>query len=234
MLQQHSSYLFFVSNRAYLVADPSFSPSPGFIYPPVMIPPWLPTFIWTDYRLAVLVTVVLPIALLIWAFVQKAEAMQNLLLIYWRVASLLAITVYLLIAAIPIGFVTGWLSRILIPLSLWFWVDLNEEIAEHPQSPLKLVFNAWRWAVSVYCLLGAILFVPTLRCALTRSEALINDAYCRLWLEPVWVFKAFFHANTRPYFLGFLALVALGIYVLYFGYFVFIRLGKQGRSATGQ
>lgn len=199
-----------------------------------MIPSWLPTLVWTDYRLALLVTVLLPLALLIWAFVQKAEAMQKLLFIYWRVASLLAITVYLLIAAIPIGFVTGWLSRILIPLSLWFWVDLNEEVAEQPQSPLKLVFTAWRWAVSVYCLVGAIVFAPALRCGLSRSEALINDAYCRLWLEPVWAFKAFFHANTRPYFLGFLALVALGVYILYLGYFVFIRLGKQGRSATGQ
>jgi hypothetical protein len=192
------------------------------------------TLVWTDYRLAVLFMVLLPIGLLIWALVQRAEAIQRLLMIYWRVSSLLAITVYLLIGALPIGFITGWLARILIPTALWFWVDLNEEIAEQPASPLKLSFTAWRWAVSIYNLIGAIVFLPALRCALQKSEALINDPFCRLWLEPCWAFKNLFHPTTRPYFLAFLALVALGIYVLYFAYFVFFRFSKQGRSALEQ
>jgi hypothetical protein len=37
----------------------------------------------------------------------KAEAVQRLLTIYWRVASLLLITLYLLIAALPVGFILG-------------------------------------------------------------------------------------------------------------------------------
>ncbi|MGI0489409.1 DUF3177 family protein [Pantanalinema rosaneae CENA516] len=197
-------------------------------------PSWLPSLVWTDYRLAVLVTVIVPLVLLIWAAVQKSEAIQHLMVIYWRVASLLAITVYLMIAVIPAGFIVGWLARILMPIALWFWVDLNEEISDLPTSRLKLSFTSWRWAISLYGVIGAIAQIPTLRCAFESSEALINNPFCRVWLEPTWLFREFFHPNTRPYFLGFLALVALGIYVLYLGWFVVVRLGKQGRSATGQ
>lgn len=197
-------------------------------------PSWLPSLVWTDYRLAVLFTVLVPLVLLIWAVVQKSEAIQKLLMIYWRVASLLAITIYLLIGALPIGFISGWLARILIPIALWFWVDLNEEIVEQPSSRLKLTFTSWRWAVSIYCVVGALTQIPVLRCALLRSDALLKEPFCQIWLQPPWAFRALFHATTRPYFLAFLALVALGIYALYLGYFVLIRLGKQGRSATGQ
>lgn len=195
-------------------------------------PSWLQPLVWTDYRLAVVLTVLVPIALLIWALVQRAEAIQRLLLIYWRVASLLAITVYLLIGALSVGFLSGWFARILIPLSLWFWVDLNEEISEQPSSPLKLGFTSWRWAVSIYSLAGAIVQIPALRCALMKSQDLVNDPFCRTWLEAPWGFQQVFHSTTRPFFLGFLGLLALGIYTLFFGYFVLFRLGKQGRSAT--
>ncbi|MBD2019784.1 DUF3177 family protein [Leptolyngbya sp. FACHB-36] len=197
-------------------------------------PSWLPSIVWTDYRLALLFTVLIPLALLVWAFVQKFEAVQTLLTIYWRVASLLAITVYLLIGALPIGFLSGWLAGILIPLSLWFWIDLNEEIADQPPNQLKLAFTSWRWAVSVYCVVGAIAQIPTLRCALLPAEAVVKDSMCSVWLAPPWAFREFFHAGTRPYFLGFLGLVGLAVYVLYFSYFVLMRLNKQGRSATGQ
>ncbi|MBL1174744.1 DUF3177 family protein [Pantanalinema sp. GBBB05] len=197
-------------------------------------PSWLPSLIWTDYRLAVLVTVIAPLVLLIWAVAQKSETIQHLLVIYWRVASLLAITVYLMIAVIPAGFITGWLARILIPVALWFWVDLNEEISELPTSRLKLSFTSWRWAISLYSLIGAIAQIPALRCALIPSDVIVKNPFCRVWLEPTWLFRELFHPNTRPYFLGFLALVGLAIYVLYLGYFVFARWGKQGRSATGQ
>ena len=197
-------------------------------------PPWLPSFVWTDYRLAVLLTVIFPLTLLIWAFVQKNNAIQHLLAIYWRVASLLLITVYLFVGAYPIGFISGWFARILISLSLWFWVDLNEEIVEQPKSYLKLIFTSWRWGVSVYLVLGAIAQIPWLRCAFLPSQQVVADQACRLWLQPPWAFREFFNAGMKPYTLGLLAMLALGAYVLCLGYFVFFRLGKQGRSATGQ
>lgn len=192
--------------------------------------PWLQPLVWTDYRLAVLFAVILPLVLLIWSFVQKAEAMQRLLTIYWRVASLLAITIYLMIGGIPVSFVSSIMARILIPISLWFWVDLNEEINDQPRSPLKLTFTSWRWAMSVYSILGALFTIPFLRCALSR-EAIATPS-CRVWLEPPLLYKEYFHANSAAQFLGFLGVVCLIIYVICLGYFVFVKLGRHGRSAT--
>ncbi len=196
-------------------------------------PSWLPSLVWTDYRLAVLFTVLFPLALLIWSFVQKSESIQHLMIIYWRVASLLVITVGLLIAAIPLGFLTGWIARILIPLSLWFWVDLNDEINEQPKSSLKLAFSSWRWGVTIYSLLGAIAAIPALQCAFLPSKQMISQPFCNIWLQPPWIFKQYFISGMKPYTIGLLSTLALVIYILYLGYFVFVRLGKQGRSATG-
>jgi len=196
-------------------------------------PSWLPSLVWTDYRLAVLFTVLFPLALLIWAFVQKSESIQHLLIIYWRVASLLVITVGLLIAAIPLGFLTGWSARILIPLSLWFWVDLNYEINEQPKSQLKLAFSSWRWGVTLYSILGAIAAIPALQCAFLPSKQMIDQPFCHIWLQPPWIFQQYFMGGMKPYTIGLLSTLALVIYILYLGYFVFVRFGKQGRSATG-
>lgn len=195
-------------------------------------PSWLPTLVWTDYRLAVLLTVLVPLVLLIWGFGQKIDAITRLLVVYWRVASLLLITVYLFIGAYPVGFISGWMARLLIPVSLWFWVDLNEELAELPQMPIKLVCQVWRWAVSVYLVVGAIAQIPTLRCAFLPSQQMVADASCRIWLDPPWLFREFFGGGMKPYTAGLLAMIALIFYVLCLGYFIFVRLRKQGRSAT--
>ncbi|MGF1492389.1 MAG: DUF3177 family protein [Microcoleaceae cyanobacterium] len=195
--------------------------------------PSLTEWVWADYRLAVLLTVVIPLVLIVWAFVRRAEMIQQLLTIYWRVASLLAITVYLMIAALPISFVSALASRILIPISLWFWVDLNEELNEMQPSLLKTAFLSWRWAVTLYNVVGAILFVPSVRCAFLSRPELIEQESCRIWLDPPWRFREIFHANLTPQFLGFLAVVGLVIYLLCLLYFVLVKLRRQGRSATG-
>jgi hypothetical protein len=185
-----------------------------------------------DYRLAVLFTVLVPLILLAWAFVQKAEAIQRLLTIYWRVSSLLAITVYLLIAAIPVGYISGTIARVLIPIALWFWIDLNEEIDDQPTGALKLTFNSWRWAMTIYSLLGAIASIPFVQCAFSR-EALATPL-CTIVREPPLLFREYFHANSTPQFLGFLGVVGLIFYVVCLSYFVLFKLGKQGRSALPQ
>ena len=194
---------------------------------------WFRPLVWMDYRLGVLLTVIIPFILLIWVSFERQEAMQRLLIIYWRVASLLMIAVYLLIAGWKIGFIVGLAARILIAISLWFWVDLNEEIRDIPQSLLKLVFTSWRWAMTAYCILGAIgksFFVP---CGLSSTTA--KSAFCQVWLEVPSVYRNFFHNKPgNEGFLGFMGSVGLVIYIIYLAYFVLIRLGKQGRSALEQ
>jgi Protein of unknown function (DUF3177) len=191
---------------------------------------WFRPLVWMDYRLAVLFTVIIPIILLIWVFVQKAEAMQRLIMIYWRVSSLLLISLYLMIGEFGVSFISSLMARILIPICLWLWVDVNDEIEYQQSGPLKLIFTSWRWAVSVYCVLGAIASLPFLGCAF--SETAIKTPYCRVWFEAPLLFKEYFHANSKPAFLGFLGIISLIVYVLYLSYFVLVKLGKQGRSAT--
>jgi Protein of unknown function (DUF3177) len=187
--------------------------------------------VWLDYRLALIFTVLVPLILLVWAFASKADAMQRLLIIYWRVSSLLAITAYMAIASLPISFVSGAIARLLIPASLWFWADLNEEIDDRQSSPLKWALTAWRWAITVYCPLGVLFQSPALKCAGLQAETLVDTPICRAWLEAPWGYKAWFHPHGSPQFLGFVGIVGLVVYTLYFAYFVLIRLGRQGRSA---
>jgi hypothetical protein len=193
---------------------------------------WYRPLVWLDYRLAVLITVFIPITISIWSLVKGSQAVQRLMIIYWRVASLLAITVYLLIPGWQIGYATGFVARFLIPISLWFWVDINEELEDLPQRSLKLGVTAWRWAISVYCVIGAIAFLPFLSCAFTSEPSVV--ASCAIWLEAPLRYKEIFHNESTLGFLGFLGMSGLTIYVLYFLYFVLMRLGRQGRIAMQQ
>lgn len=190
------------------------------------------SLVWTDYRLALLFAVFIPLTLLIWSWVKKSEPISLILTIYWRVASLLAITVYLMIGGLSIGFITALLAKVLIPVGLWFWADLNEEIREQPKRSLNLGFNAWRWALSAYCAVGIVVQLLFIRCAF--SSALFSSDACQTWLEPSLMFKDYFHAGLTRGFLGFWGIVGLVIYAAYLGYFLFIKLGRQGRSALNQ
>jgi hypothetical protein len=199
----------------------------------------LRSLVWTDFRLALLFTVLMPLALLAWAMVKRARSITSLLIIYWRVASLLLITLYLMIAENPMGYVLGVPGLLLMLISLWFWVDLNEEISDglrpalgHRQGSLKLCFSSWRWGVSAYALVAALGQIPWVRCALDGSSQ-----ECQLWLQPALGFGKFFHSDLGDPKVGgrleFVAIVGLVIYGLYFLNFLALRLGKKGRSATG-
>lgn len=194
---------------------------------------WFRPLVWMDYRLGILLAVIVPLVLLIWASFQRQEAMQRLLIIYWRVASLLMITVYLLIPDWKVGFISGFAARVLIPISLWFWVDLNEEIRDIPKNSFKLFFTSWRWAMTAYCILGAIAKAIFLPCGISVTRATTD--FCQVWLEAPQAYRNFFHTKSgNEGFLGFLGAVGLIIYIIYLAYFVLIRLGKQGRSALEQ
>jgi Protein of unknown function (DUF3177) len=190
----------------------------------------LRSLVWTDFRLAVFFSVFCPLGLLVWAIYKRAKPITHLLIIYWRVASLLAIAVYLMMGQSTIGFVAGFAALFLIPVSLWFWVDLNEEV-EDRRGTLKLMMNGWRWGITIYCAIAALLQVPYLKCAI--SSAAVTAKECQVWLEPSLVLKSMFHAGIRPEKLSFLAIMALVFYGLYLGYFLLFKLTKQGRSATG-
>ena len=68
------------------------------------------TLVWLTYRLGATIALGLPLILLIWAGVRRDPALVRLLSIYWKVASLLAISVLLLTDQRPIGYVTALLA----------------------------------------------------------------------------------------------------------------------------
>lgn len=193
---------------------------------------WFRSLVWMDYRLAVLFTVLIPLVLFIWAFVQKADGIQRLLTIYWRVSSLLMITVYLMIGGFGVSFISSLMARILIPISLWFWVDLNDEIQYASDEALKFVVTSWRWAISIYCAFGALLTLPFLGCAF--SETALQTPYCKVWLEAPLLYKNYFHGDTLNRDLGFAGIIGLVVYIACLAYFVIVKLGKQGRTAAPQ
>lgn len=187
---------------------------------------------WTDSRLALLFSVFIPLALLIWAALKQIPSIQRLLIIYWRVASLWMISAYLLIPVWEIGYLTSLAARILIPISLWFWVDLNDEIKDLPKTKLKLAITSWRWAMTLYCILGAILNGFFVSCGFSPAPS--EETLCRIWLEGPWQYKALIHPNVTTGFLGFLGMTGLIVYIIYFAYFLLFRLIKQGRIALEQ
>jgi len=190
----------------------------------------LRTLVWTDCRLALVFLLLCPFGLLVWAIIENAQPLSRLLVIYWRVASLLLITMYLMMAQVPLSFITLFLALLLVPASLWFWVDLNEEIDDR-RGKLKVALTAWRWATTLFCLVSAVGLSPSLGCA--GSNAAIATPQCQVWLEPAYGVAAFVHSSSSVGRINILAMLALILYGFYFGYFLLFRLSKQGRSATG-
>ncbi len=186
----------------------------------------LEAWVWWDYQVAVLLTVIVPLVLLIWGYVLKFTPLLQLLIVYWRVSSLLAITVYLMIAEFPISFLTGTLARALIPISLWFWEDLSQGILAVPGGATRC-FQIWRWLLSVYMGIGFLFSAAFLPCGFQPPLS----ASCRVWLQPPLAFKQIFHPETPVETLGLAGLIGLlayGIYSLFFLWRMGQRMGNEG------
>mgnify|MGYP006220117365 CR=1 FL=1 len=111
--------------------------------------------VWLTYRLAATFALGLPLVLLVWSSVRREASMVRLLSLYWKVASLMGISLLLLTDQRPLGYLTAVVAPLLMLVSVWFWVDLNEELEDLPAwRPLPLTVRLWRWALSGFaCLL---------------------------------------------------------------------------------
>ena len=196
------------------------------------------TLVWLDYRLAAVFAVGLPLVLLLWAAWKQEQALVRLMGIYWKVASLLLITVLLLTDNTPLGYLLAFLAQLLVVVSVWFWVDLNEELDDLPPwRPLPFAIRAWRWGLSVYGVLGALLSALALDCV----RGGVTRPICRVWLEApddlhggaASVFNFLFGGSWTGViaaFVGYVALVGYGVGLLQW---LLVRLPKQGRVAGG-
>ena len=196
------------------------------------------TLVWLDYRLAALFAIGLPLVLLLWSAQRQERALQRLLGIYWKVASLLLIAVLLLTDNRPLGYLVALLAQLLMVVCLWFWVDLNEELADLPPwRPLPFVVRAWRWGLSVFGVLGSALSALALSCV----RGGVTRPFCHAWLEApddlhggfARVFGFLFGGSWTGAIAAFVGYLALVGYVVGLSQWLLVRLPRQGRVAGG-
>ena len=191
--------------------------------------------VWLTYRLGATVALGLPLVLLVWAIWRREPVVQRLMGLYWKVASLMAISLLLLTDERPIGFLTALVAPVLMAMSVWFWVDLNEELADQPLwRPLPLTVRLWRWAFSGFAVLSVGMSITALGCL----DAPGLNA-CAPWLEAPQrmhrVAEVMFDfvfggewTRTVSAFLGYAALVA---YLAGALQWLLVRLPRYGRVA---
>ena len=75
--------------------------------------------VWLTYRLAATFAVGVPLVLLIWSAWRREPLVLRLLGIYWKVASLMAISLLLLMDQRPLGYATAVVAPVLMVISIW-------------------------------------------------------------------------------------------------------------------
>lgn len=191
--------------------------------------------VWLTYRVAATFAVGLPLVLLIWSAWRKDAMVLRLMGLYWKVASLMAISLLLLTDQRPLGYLTAVASPLLMVVSVWFWVDLNEELADQPYwRPLALTVRIWRWSLSGFGLLSVVMTSTALGCVQQ-----LDSAECLPWLEA----PQGFHTVTESLFdfvfggqwseavAAFAGYVALVAYLAGLLQWVLVRLPRNGRVA---
>ena len=191
--------------------------------------------VWLTYRLAATFAVGVPLVLLIWSAWRREPMVMRLLGIYWKVASLMAISLLLLTDQRPLGYATAVVAPLLMVISLWFWVDINEELADQPTwRPLPLAVKVWRWAFSAYGLLSLGMSVTGLGCMQQ-----LDSPTCFTWLEApqgihglaATVFNFLFGGMWTEAVAAFVGYVALVAYLAGLLQWLLVRLPRYGRVA---
>ena len=191
--------------------------------------------VWLTYRLAATFCFGIPIVLFAWASIKKDSSIIRLLSMYWKTSSLIAISILLLTSQQPIGFIVSFVSPFMVLGSVWFWIDLNEEINEMPSSrPIALFTKAWRWSLTFLAILYGWLSFLSLSCF-----TVANNPNCTAWIHGPQnlhgitriVLNFLFGGNWTQALAGFIGYLSLVVYIIGLSQWLLIRLPKQGRIA---
>ena len=206
--------------------------------------PWVRAVVWTDFRVAVALFVVMPFALLGWSIYAcrppvlgggrrspTAEVSLRYMTSYWQASSLLLITVALNIQQSQLGVATGLAAQAMIVASLWWWADLSDELQSAAPSALRSAFLTWRALASVAASAGVLLQAPFQPCL--AAPALAADAACAAWLEPPQFAAALVGLSPSPE-LGLLANCACTLYLAVLAYYAAVLLPNIGRRGRAQ
>ena len=191
--------------------------------------------VWLSYRIAATFAFGLPLFLLIWAKISHVSSIDRLLSIYWKISSLYAINLLLLSGESQLGQLISLISPILMIGSIWFWIDLNEEIEEMSfYKPISLTTRVWRWTLSFWCILNTALHIFSLRCLNS-----INGIYCDTWREIPYnsfitlkiIIKFILGGNWTTGYATFCAYLALILYLIGLLQWLIIQFPRSGRFA---
>ena len=191
--------------------------------------------VWLSFQLSIIFFIGIPITLLIWSIKRRNKAVNKLLSIYWKVALLFFISLFLLIGKFNYALLITNISLILITISVWFWNDINDELREYDLSySLTTTAKVWRWSITFISLNFLIQSFKNFTCV-----SLINSSACEIWLQPSQnfytiiknLFNFFFGANFTQPIAKFLGLFALLIYTLGLIQWSMIKLPKNGRNS---
>ncbi len=197
--------------------------------------PQFQILVWLSYRLAATFAFGLPLILLIWAKISNLRSIYRLLSIYWKVSSLYAINLLFLSGENQLGQLISFIAPILMVGSIWFWVDLNEEIEEiFIYKPISLTTRIWRWTLSFWAILNTGLHLFSWRCLNS-----INGNYCDNWREIPYnsfittkiIIKFILGGNWTTTFATFVAYIALIFYLIGLIQWLVMQFPKNGRFA---
>jgi len=118
--------------------------------------------VWLTYRLAATFAVGVPLVLLIWSSWRREPLVLRLLGIYWKVASLMAISLLLLTDQRPLGYAMAVVAPVLMVISLWFWVDINEELIHGLAATVFNFLFGGLWTEAVAAFVGYVALVAYL------------------------------------------------------------------------
>ena len=197
--------------------------------------PQFQLLVWLSYRIAATFAFGLPLFLFIWAKISNSSAIDRLLSIYWKVSSLYAINLLFLSGDNQLGQLISLISPILMVGSIWFWIDLNEEIEEmYMYKPISLTTIIWRWVLSFWGILNTSLHVFSWQCLNSTS-----GNYCDTWREIPYnsfittktIIKFILGGDWTTGFATFLAYLALTLYLIGLLQWLIMQFPKNGRFA---
>ncbi|WP_269609546.1 DUF3177 family protein [Prochlorococcus marinus] len=197
--------------------------------------PQFQILVWLSYRIAATFAFGLPLFLLIWAKISNSSAIDRLLSIYWKVSSLYAINLLFLSGESQLGQSISFIAPTIMVGSIWFWVDLNEEIDEMPiYKPISLTTRIWRWTLSFWAILNTGLHIFSWRCLNS-----VDRNYCDAWREIPYnsfnttkvIIKFVLDGNWTTGIATFFAYSALILYLIGLLQWLIIQFPKNGRFA---
>ena len=197
--------------------------------------PQFQILVWLSYRVAATFAFGLPLFLFIWSKISNSSSIDRLLSIYWKVSSLYAINILFLSSENQLGQLISLISPILMVSSIWFWVDLNEEIEEmYIYNPISLTTRIWRWTLSFWGILNTSLHIFSWRCLSS-----MNGNYCDSWREIPYnsfittkvIIKFILDGNWTTALATFFAYLALILYLIGLLQWLIIQFPKNGRFA---